>query len=102
MSLFDDPGAGEFDAEYRRDALDQFAADLDSLCDGSGRKGQDAGRRGWAFCSWCENDIRTDSDIGFWMAAHLPTFEHDTDEDRIENVFDLVREGREVERDRNG
>ena len=92
MSLFDDE-RDTFDAQYRAEALDQFQKDLDQLCLGSGRKGQDAGRLGWAFCTWCQNDIRVDADRGMWLAAHAPSFEYEGDLDRIGSALDDIAEG---------
>lgn len=89
-----------FDDEYRARALDGYQLALDALCEGSGRKGQHCGREHWATCPWCLNDIRTDGSRGFWMAAHVPDFAHDDADNVIEGVFDVQREGREVQRER--
>ena len=93
MTLFDDEEPGEFDAAYRAEALDQFSRDLDGLCLGSGRKGADTGVLGWAFCAFCQNDVRTSGRSGYWCEAHSPTFEYDADLDRIGSALDDIAEG---------
>ena len=89
-----------FDEEYRRDALDQFQADLADLCLGSGRKGKACGRKGWALCEWCLNDCRTDGNVGYWLAAHTPTFEYDADANQVGSWWDDNRQALAEQRER--
>lgn len=98
-----DHGGPGFDEEYRARAVRQFENDLEAVCAGSGRKGGTVGRRGFALCGWCLNEVAIEGDIGYWMSAHAADFSHfdEPTAQRMATVFDEFREGREVQRQRD-